>query len=482
MKRSATRSDGSARAAALLPFSADPADLHHWSSADVSDHLLGRRENHDFAIPLQWLKACGRRLWEVREVLRRAWVGLDDQANGPLTDWVLAAAIARENALLLGLPGVAKSEIAVLFFRLLGLTAPPDRMMQLIDFDLPWAERAKREREQQKYFHYLLNRFTQPEELFGPIEIDLLRKGILARVNFGLLTGPGVRGAFLDEVFKASPNILNSLLTLMMERKYFNWGGMRDSDLLITIGASNELPGETIGGSQFGVGAEEFVTLYPYLDRFAIRLNVPLAEGSVNSAEGSDRQLTVPAMESDLGQAFTLAMGREASRFSRGDLFSAEEAISSVNDVLLAGRACFQHELVCKPSGTLAVTDAAGGARAEGLFQPNLLDFRNAFMEIAAHLQQDNTRATLGEVTWTISPRKLRSLYKIALAHALVSSEKFLNDPSGDVEIVAQLGRRQLRVFSLIADSSVARTELQQQVQHLIDEHASDLPAGIDPQ
>ena len=41
------------------------------------------------------------------------------------------------------------------------------------------------------------------EEVFGPIELELLKKGVLTRVNFGLLTGPGVRAAFLDEVHGA---------------------------------------------------------------------------------------------------------------------------------------------------------------------------------------------------------------------------------------------------------------------------------------
>jgi len=204
-----------------------------------------------------------------------------------------------------------------------------------------------------------------------------------------------------------------------------------------------------------------------------------MVEGTVNSAGQNDDQYTIAADESDLGQAFAVAMGREARRFSRGDCFAADDSIpeSCINDILLVGRACYQHEEGRSLRGPLAIKEPAGGTGAVELFQ-NLQDFRRAFLEIAAQLREQNTRASLGEITWTISPRKLRSLYEIALAHAFVTSDNFLQDPGNDVEIVAGLGKRQLRVFNLIWDSSVARTELQQQVRQLIEEHGRDLPSG----
>src|SRR5262249_1258996 len=124
-----------------------------------------------------------------------------------------------------------------------------------------WLMREAQERERQKYFSYTLSRFTEPEELFGPIEISLLRRGVQVRVNFVMIRGPGVRAGFLDEVFKASSSILNSMLRLILNREHFNWGGMRPSDLLMFIGASNELPGG-LGTGNMGVGAsgEDFQT------------------------------------------------------------------------------------------------------------------------------------------------------------------------------------------------------------------------------
>ena len=428
-------------------------DHSDWRTVRVSQKILGQVQG---PIPLEWARACARRLRRVRDRMRGTWVGLDGTALGPLTDWVVACSIARENCLLLGRPGVAKSEIAVQFFKWLGLTPPridPKKMGELASqrvFDMGWwDERAAVEREEQKYFHYLLSRFSQVEEVFGPIELDLLKKGVLTRVNFGLLTGPGVRAAFLDEVFKASSSVLNTLLTLTQERTYFNWGGMIPSDLVMFIAASNEMPGGFASGTAgLGAGGEDFQTLHAFLDRFPIRLEVPTASGTSH----------LPDEESDLEKAFAVALGREQNKFTCGTGFPTppDPDPPCINDVLLLGRAALQG----LQEGTPLLFDLDYVAR-----------FHLLFMEIARQLQAEaGTQGALLEhegITWTISPRKLRSLFKIALAMAIVRDDIFTAEGS-TAPLVWGPGPECLQAFGAIWDSPAAQRRLRSRLETTI--------------
>jgi len=435
-----------------LPWPEGP-DHEDWRSVRVSQKILGQGQG---PIPLAWAQRCAARLRSVRDRMRQAWVGLDDTPLGPMTDWVMACAIARENCLLLGRPGVAKSEIAVQFFKWLGLTPPridPEKLSELASqkvFNLSWwEERAQREREEQKYFHYLLSRFSQVEEVFGPIELELLKKGFLTRVNFGLLTGPGVRAAFLDEVFKASSSVLNTLLTLTQERTYFNWGGMVPSDLVMFIAASNEMPGGfATGTAGLGAGGEDFQTLHAFLDRFPIRLEIPTASGTSH----------VPGEPSNLDRAFLVALGREEDRFTLGRNFAnlPEEDPPGINDVLLLGRAVMQG----LQDGTPL------------LFDPERLEvFHRHFMDIARGLQAEaGTQGALLEhegITWTISPRKLRSLFKICLGMAIVRDDLFTADGSTEPQVWGP-GPDCLQAFGAIWDSPAAQRRLRNRLETTI--------------
>lgn len=78
--------------------------------------------------------------------------------------------------------------------------------------------------------------------------------------------------AFLDEIFKANSAILNSLLTILNERKFDNGAGSRVScPLKCVIGASNELP-----------DSQELDAL---LDRFLLRSYVTSGKELVASCE-----------------------------------------------------------------------------------------------------------------------------------------------------------------------------------------------------
>ncbi|HEX3045583.1 MAG TPA: AAA family ATPase [Bacillota bacterium] len=423
-----------------------PPNDPQWRSAAVTRLLLNPEVTIEPGRLLDWAKRCAERIRVLRDRMRNQWVGLNNEGLGYLTDWIIACAIARENCLLLGIPGVAKSEIATQFFKWLQLNPPDVNQTKLQMLDSPafnwksWESRKALEEEEQKYFHYLLSRFTQVEELFGPIELELLKKGIVTRVNFGLLTGPGVYAAFLDEVFKASSSVLNTLLTLTQERAYFSWGGMVPSDLVMFIAASNEMPGGfATGASGQGNGNEDFQTLHAFLDRFPVRIEIPNASGTSNPGESG---------VSDLAKAFDLALKREEQRFTGLPAQSSDAGVypPCVNDILLLGRACLQ-----------------------GLNQkePLLFDlksyqsFKICFMNIACSLQAasgtNQPFAQRDRITWTITPRKLKSIFKIALALAVVRDDSFV---PGDKRLVQGPKGESLRVFDMIWDSPYSRSQL----------------------
>jgi MoxR-like ATPase len=90
------------------------------------------------------------------------------------------------------------------------------------------------------YFHWLLTKFTTPEELFGPVSLQGLERDRYYRVTDGKL--PKAHIAFLDEIFKANSAILNALLSLINERVYYNDATPTSVPLNTLFGASNLLP------------------------------------------------------------------------------------------------------------------------------------------------------------------------------------------------------------------------------------------------
>lgn len=126
---------------------------------------------------------------------------------------LLVALVAGEHVLLLGPAGTAKSAAAQI-------------LCSAID--------------DATYFEYLLTRFSDPSELFGPVSLDGLKHDRFRRVTSGKL--PEANVAFLDECYKANSAVLNALLTAINERKFDNDGGRHAIPLMTVVGASNELP------------------------------------------------------------------------------------------------------------------------------------------------------------------------------------------------------------------------------------------------
>jgi MoxR-like ATPase len=89
-------------------------------------------------------------------------------------------------------------------------------------------------------FDYLLSRFTEPNELFGPFDIRRLREGELVTNTEGML--PEADVVFLDELLNANSVILNSLLMALNERIFRRGRETRSIPALFFTGASNHLP------------------------------------------------------------------------------------------------------------------------------------------------------------------------------------------------------------------------------------------------
>ena len=113
--------------------------------------------------------------------------------------------------------------------------------------------------ENSRYFEHLMHRFCTPEELFGPVSIKELKNDRYHRLTSGFLAEADF--AFLDEIWKSSPAVLNTLLTLINEHRYHNGSEIMRVPLKSLISASNEVPLHEAG-------------LDALYDRFLVRLLV----------------------------------------------------------------------------------------------------------------------------------------------------------------------------------------------------------------
>lgn len=134
---------------------------------------------------------------------------------------MLVSAIAGEHMVIVGPPGTAKSAMVGMFAKLVDA----------------------------KYFEYLLTRFTEPNELFGPVDIAAFREGKYTRRIENML--PSAEIVFLDEIFKSSSAILNSLLHVINERKFANGPNLVQVPLISLFAASNEVPNDDGLGAMF---------------------------------------------------------------------------------------------------------------------------------------------------------------------------------------------------------------------------------------
>ena len=202
--------------------------------------------------------------------LKETFVGKDD-----IIDLMGICLAGRENLFLLGPPGTAKSAMVRELGKLLhGRT-----------------------------FEYLLTRFTEPNELFGPFDIRKLREGDLVTNTEGML--PEANLIFLDELLNANSAILNSLLMVLNEKIFRRGRETRALPVLMIVGASNHLP--------------EDEALQALFDRFLIRVRCDYIDPSLlNNVL-------------DAGWKLEKKESGERPQISTEDLFKLQPMIASVD-------------------------------------------------------------------------------------------------------------------------------------------------------
>ncbi|TCI95080.1 AAA family ATPase [Tenacibaculum sp. M341] len=162
-------------------------------------------------------------LHEVLNHIKNTFIGKDH-----IIDLLGICLVAQENLFLYGPPGTAKSAIVKELSKTL----------------------------KGKTFEYLLTKFTEPNELYGPFDIRKLKEGDLITNTEGML--PEATLIFLDELFNANSAILNSLLMVLNEKVFKRGKETKKIPALISVGASNNLP--------------EDEALQALFDRFLIRV------------------------------------------------------------------------------------------------------------------------------------------------------------------------------------------------------------------
>ena len=207
---------------------------------------------------------------EVLAPLKQAFVGKDE-----IIDLMGISLTARENLFLYGPPGTAKSALVhALAARVHGHT-----------------------------FDYLLTRFTEPNELFGPFDIRRLREGDLVTNTEGML--PEADIVFLDELLNANSAILNSLLMALNERIFRRGRETRTIPALFFAGASNHLP--------------EDDALRALFDRFLLRVRCgPVLESQLSQVLSA-------------GWAMEQAGVRASATISAVDLREFQKAVGTVD-------------------------------------------------------------------------------------------------------------------------------------------------------
>ncbi|OWK46345.1 AAA family ATPase [Fimbriiglobus ruber] len=237
---------------------------------------------------------AGRLRRRVIDPLKALFVGRDE-----VVDLIALAVVAGEHLFLFGPPGTAKSLLVRRF---------------------AVAVRCH-------YFEYLLTRFSEPNEIFGPVDLVRLREGVVATVTTGML--PEAEFAFLDELFNANSAILNNLLTVLNERVYRRGAETHELPLMSVFAASNHLPED-----------DALLALY---DRFLLRCRVdplprPQLPALLTAGWAIERDGTVDVLSADAPTAEDLReLGRQTKAVQLdGVLDVYTDVITKVRDMGVA--------------------------------------------------------------------------------------------------------------------------------------------------
>jgi len=292
------------------------------------------------SVGLEKLGECATR---VQQAVRSAAHGLVEREV--LVELIALAAVAEEHVLVIGEPGTAKSEAVRRVARSLG----------------------------GKYFEYLLGRFAEPSELFGPIDLLKLQQGKLETVTTGML--PEADVAFLDEVFLGSTAILNTLLGILNEREFRRGSVSVRTPLRICVGASNRLP--------------EDPALAAFADRFLVRVFVaPVADSELENLLSAGISQAPTTSGASLADLETLTLARRSV-----DLRAVQPLLAqAVRQLRQAGVALTDRRIV------RAQNLVAAAAVLSGRQQASAKDLWPLINAVPTQLEQDTARDVLRQV------------------------------------------------------------------------------------
>lgn len=369
---------------------------------------------------------------QVREAVAAAARGLVEREV--LVELTALAAVAREHLLVLGPPGTAKSEAVRRISHALG----------------------------GRYFEYLLGRFTEPADIFGPVDLRKLRQGQLVTETTGML--PEAELAFLDEVFRGSTAILNTLLGLLHERTFVKGHTRMTCPLRVCVGAANDLP--------------EDPSLAAFADRFLITVFVSPVQDELledllrQGASLGKPPAAVASLESlDLltyaAQATDLEPVRPALALAVRQLRGAGIALSDRRIVrsqrLVAAAAALDGRRVASEADLWPLVYVVPDQESQGAAQEALRDLLGA---------SDNSTAPRAAEEASASPTaRAARLYATAKA-------AWTDRPSEEDAVAVTAWRLRLEALAREIDASLDQDQLTEDLANMRQEIAACLAAG----
>ncbi|MEZ4430486.1 MAG: AAA family ATPase [Nannocystaceae bacterium] len=350
----------------------------------------------------------------LRAILERACAGLVQREVA--VQLIVLGAVAGEHVLLIGPPGTAKSEAARRVARGLG----------------------------GRFFEYLVGRFTEPSELFGPVDLEKLRRGVVETRTAGML--PEADVAFLDEVFLGSTAILNTLLGILNERSFRRGHTTLRCPLRVCVGAANQLPDDP--------------ALAAFADRFLLHLFLePIADPYLESL-----------LEAGWSQPALIPGGAE-------ELAALDVLIAAARDVdVLAVRAHLSEAVRILRGAGIEMTDRrvvklqrliAAAATLDGRAQATGADLWPIVFAIADPSSQERARELLRDTLAAARSAAVgaaaehASLGPLARADRLCRSARALLDVDpGDEPVARRRWRLKLEGVAREIDAGFARASL----------------------